>query len=495
MNYSTPEKEGIKSSYIKEYVEKLEECNLSTHNLIIMRHGKIVFENYWAPFDKDFLHRMYSITKSFVALAIGFLEQDGIISLDDKIAKYFPDEIKNQPNLNMHNQTIRDMLMMSTAMPEESWLIHRPDDRVRFYFENAGTASRPSGTTFAYDSGGSFVMGALVERVTGKTLLGYLREKCLDKIGFSKDAYILTCPGGHSWGDSALICTPIDLLKAAMFTMNYGKWDGEQLLNEDFVRTATSRLIDNNVEGMVSYKDFGYGYQFWRTYDNSYFFNGMGCQFAICTPDKDMIMIYNGDNQCSIPDLAKDIVIRNYFEMIVRKAEDCELPDTGGNDELIEYAKSLKLAVARGDKYKPMQDKINGVTYKIDDNKNGITEWKFCFDGDKGKLCYTNEQGYKEIPFGMCENAFAKFPQEGYSDEVSWQRGNRLYDCAASAAWINDNQLFIKVQIIDTYFGRLNITVGFNNDGKMGVFMKKTAEDFLDEYQGYLCGKPVKGCY
>ena len=490
MKYSTPEKEGIKSSYIKEYVEKLEEYNLSSHCLVIMRHGKVIFESYWAPFHKDYLHRMYSVTKSFVSLAIGFLEQDGLINLDDKISKYFPEELKSQPNENMRNQTIRHMLMMSTAIPVRYWLYPRIEDRVKFYFENDTKQYRPSGTTFEYDSEGSFIMGALVERVTGKRLMEYLREKCLDKIGFSKEAYTLTCPGGHSWGDSALICTAQDLAKAAQFTLKNGSWDGEQLLNADYVKKATSKQIDNNPEGRVSYSTFGYGYQFWRTYDNSYFYNGMGCQFAICSPDKDMVMVYTGDNQSMVPDLAKDIVIRNYFEMIVRKAEDCELAESDDNKELTEYAKGLKLATARGDKYKPMQDKINGVTYKIDENQTGITEWKLCFDGDKGKLCYTNQQGCKEIPFGMCENEFSEFPQEGYADEIGSVAGDRLYKCAASAAWVSDNQLFIKVQIIDIYFGRLGITVGFNEDGKMGVYMRKIAEDFLDEYTGYLRGNP-----
>lgn len=225
MKYSTPEKEGIKSSYIKEYVEKLEEYNLSSHCLVIMRHGKVIFESYWAPFHKDYLHRMYSVTKSFVSLAIGFLEQDGLINLDDKISKYFPEELKSQPNENMRNQTIRHMLMMSTAIPVRYWLYPRIEDRVKFYFENDTKQYRPSGTTFEYDSEGSFIMGALVERVTGKRLMEYLREKCLDKIGFSKEAYTLTCPGGHSWGDSALICTAQDLAKAAQFTLKNGSWD------------------------------------------------------------------------------------------------------------------------------------------------------------------------------------------------------------------------------------------------------------------------------
>ena len=85
MNYTAPEKTGIKSSDIKRYVEALEKANLSTHDLIIMRRDHIIFEKYWKPFHKDFLHRMYSVTKSFTALAIGFCEQDGLLRLDDPI--------------------------------------------------------------------------------------------------------------------------------------------------------------------------------------------------------------------------------------------------------------------------------------------------------------------------------------------------------------------------------------------------------------------------
>ena len=162
MQFATPESVGISSEWIKEYIEKLEGAGLATHDLIIMRHGKVVFEGYWAPFNKDFLHRMYSVTKSFVSLAIGFLEQDGLINLDDRVANYFPDETKNLTDDNFKKQTIRDMLMMATAKPTQSWFKAKTPDRVRFYFENDGEQSRPSGTIFQYDSTVSFVLGALV---------------------------------------------------------------------------------------------------------------------------------------------------------------------------------------------------------------------------------------------------------------------------------------------------------------------------------------------
>ena len=487
MNYSSPEKMGIKSSNIEAFVRILEEKQLSTHSLIIMRKGNIVFEKYWAPFHKDFLHRMYSVTKSYVAIAFGFLEQDGLIDLDAPVIKYFPDELKNQPDENMKNQTIRDMLKMSTAKPGEDWFSARCEDRVRFYFENKRYESRPSGTVFEYDSTGSFVLGALVERITGKKLMDYLREKVLDEIGFSKEGYILECPGGHSWGDSALICKSTDLLKTAMWVMNKGEWNGKQLLNADYLEKATSKQLDNSTTGIDEYNTQGYGYQFWRTFDNSYFFNGMGDQLGICVPDKDIIMVINSDNQGFAA--SRKIIMDNFFDLIVRRAEDEEIPENADEmNSLEEFTKDLKLQAAKGEKSNSLQEKINGVTYNMNKNPMGISKMRLCFEGDKGVLYYTNEQGDKELPFGMCYNEFAPFPQKGYSDIVGSQKGDRLYDCAASAAWVSDNQLFIKVQIIDTYFGRLNINLGFTDD-KLGVNMNKTAEDFLDEYTGVASGK------
>lgn len=485
MNYSTPEKTGIKSSWIKSFLEILEGSDFSTHNVIIMRHDNIVFEKYWNPFSKDFLHRMYSVSKSFVSLAVGFLEQDGKICLDDPISKYFPDEVKNQPDENLKKQTIRHMLMMSTAMKNKSWFNARTDDRVRFYFEN-DNPSHPSGTLYDYDSTGSFVLGALVERISGKPIMDYLREKCLDKIGFSKEAYMLKCPGGHSWGDSGLLCTAEDLLRVAMFCMHKGKWNDQQLLNEEYITAATKKQIDNNFLGVNMCYTQGYGYQFWCTYDNSFYLSGMGCQFAVCVPDKDIILIYNGDNQGIA--CAEEIIIRSFFDEIVRKIDAPRILSQDEQDELKRYSDGLQLMAAKGSKTADICRKINNVTYTMNQNPMGITNIKFVFNDNGGVLHYTNAQGDKEIPFGMCENVFSKFPQSGYSDDVGSQKGDKLYDCAASAAWVSDYQLFIKVQIIDTYLGRLNINVGFNDD-KIGIGMYKVAEDFLNEYTGFAEGK------
>ncbi len=488
MNYATPEKMGIRSSYIQEYVESLEKASLSTHDIIIMRGDNIVFEKYYAPFHKDFLHRMYSVTKSFVALAVGFSEQDGLINLDEPILQYFPEELKNQDDENMKKQTVRHMLMMATAKPDRGWFSLRPDDRVKCYFENDLKQSRPSGTIFSYDSGGSFVLGALVEKITGKTLTDYLRDKLFDKIGVSKEAYMLKCPGGHSWGDSGLLCTASDLLKVARFCLNGGSWKGEQILNKEFMEKATTKQIDSREQGVGNFDEQGYGYQFWMCYGNSFFFNGMGCQLALCIPEKDLILVYNGDNQGNV--FAKKQIIDGFFELVVNKTLDTEIRENPTEQEnLNEYAASLKLFAVRGEKHCSIEKEVNGVTYQMSPNPMGITRMKLEIRENSGILYYTNAQGDKELPFGLCCNEISLFPQEGYSDLIGSQKGNRLYRCASSGAWVSEKEFFIKVQVIDTYFGNLNIHFGFREDSKVGIFMSKTAEDFLNEYQGFAEGK------
>ena len=492
MRYSTPEKMGIKSSDILSYIKKLDEARLATHSVIIARHGNIIFEKYWEPYKKDELHRIYSATKSFVAIAIGFLEQDGLIDLDDPIIKYFPEESKDLKDENMRNQTIRHMLMMSTAKVNLNWFSEKREDRVAEYFINDPEKSVPPGTIFAYDSTGSFVLGALVERLTGKKLIDYLREKAFDKIGFSKEAYMLTCPGGHSWSDSALLCTPMDWMRVAQFMLNGGAWNGEQLLNKEYVRLATTKQIANDMSSQNRYNCQGYGYQFWMCYGNSFWFNGAGVQVGLCIPEKDMVLVITSDDSNfwnSRTLTAGHTKIDGFFELVVNNAVDEEIEESGAQ-ELEEYCKNLKLPVAKGNRTSDFSQRIDGVTFKLGENPMGITKFKVDFTEDGGVLKYTNAQGDKELPFKMGENMIYPFPQEGYFGEVAERVEDVLYRCAVSGAWVDKRQLSIMVQIIDKYFGRLEIRLAFDDNLNVVFDMDKDAERFLNEYKGRAQGRP-----
>ncbi len=485
MRHSTPEAVGVSSAAIQEYIVYLEENAIATHDMLLMRGDDVFFEGYWKPFDAAFQHRMYSVSKSVVALAVGFAEQDGLIDLDKPIVEYFPVESAAQTDKYMRRQTVRDMLMMSTAKQDRYWFTDKPADRVQYYFENPSTDSRPAGVFFRYDSTGSFILCALVERLTGMTFLEYLRGKFLDEIGVSPDIYCLKCPGGHSWGDSAIICTPLDMLKIARFTLNGGSWNGKQLLNRAFMDAAVAKQLDNQYGDAEEFNGSGYGYLIWRTLDNSFFFNGMGSQLAVCVPSKDMIMMYNADTQ--LCDTTRQLIMEGFFRMIVRPAEDALPENPTAHKALCDYAATLELLSVKGDALSPIKTQIDGVTYIMNTNKMGISRLRFDFCADGGVMTYTNAQGEKQLPFGLCRNEFGTFPQDGYPDDVATVPGKRRFACATSAAFVDDRKLHLKVQVIDTCFGVLDMVFGFKDD-TCAVVMRKSAEDFFGEYEGEAVG-------
>ena len=493
MQYKTPEECGLSSKNIIKYIKKLEERELSNHSLIMARGDNIIFEGYWDPVDENFLHRQYSTTKSFTSIAIGFLEQDGLICLDDPIFKYFPEESKNQTDEYMKTQTIRDMLKMSTAKFEHIWWfgaeIH---DRLQSYFDNDRKDSRPPSTIYNYDSQGSFVLGALVEKVTNMTMTDYLYKKLFRKIGVGDGVHMLKCPGGHSWADSALLCTAMDLFKVARFVLNKGKWNGEQILNEEYLIEATKKQIDNNMIGRNTFDSQGYGYQIWKTYHAGFFFNGAACQFAICMPQKDFMMVYNADNFGKAT--AKEDVFNNFFDIIYDNIADEPLPcDEEAQAELERLKNSLTLNIAKGDKTTDFSKKINGAKFILGENKMGISEFTLKFEEDEGEFQYVNAQGHKTIKFGMGKNVFDFFPEEGYSDEVGTEKTKDFYyKYGASAAWTEEKRLFIKLHIIDRYLGNSNITISFKDEDNVGVYMESHAEAFLTEYSGIAGGKRAK---
>lgn len=473
IGFTTPEAAGISQSAIDAFLKELRCNEINMHSALMLRGDDIFFEKYWAPFTAGTPHRMYSVTKSFVAIAIGCLLDEGKLSLDDPIVKYFPDKQPKEIHPLMAAQTIRHQLTMSTCLHGVNWFQPGVVDRTEFYF--AQQPSHPSGTLFDYDSTGSYILGALVERLSGMTLLEYLKKKVLDRIGGFDNAQILEVPDGTAWGDSALLCTPRALMNFARFVMNYGCWEGERLLSEEYLREATCAQTTNDLECRVGHNLWGYGYQIWMN-EQGFSFHGMGGQFAICVPDKDFIFVCTGDNQYN--DAYANIIFRAVFDYLI--PEERSVPE-----------ETSELPVAHGAAESDFAVKISGRRFVCDPNPMGIRWFSMEFNGSEGCFVYENAQGEKRLPFGMRKNWFGKFPQLGYSDE----RGNVhevngfMYDCAVSAGWIEPQKLQLRVQIIDRYFGSLVATFGFRDENTVGVRMIKHAEDFLSEYDGWMAAR------
>ena len=471
MKYCTPEQAGIPSAKVGEFIAELERRHLSTHSVVLARGDSIFAECYFKPFTRDFKHRQYSVSKSFVSVAIGFCLQDGLLSLDDPMVKFFPEYVRDLPAERVPVTTVRELLQMRTGTEKSTnWFRSGTTDRTEVYFRPQIT--KYPDTVFAYDSSGSYMLGVIVEKLTGKPFLKYLQEKVLDDIGFSKDAYCIQCPGGHSFGDSGIMCTARDLMLFARFVLNKGSWKGKQYLSREYLEEATAMRTCTS----------DYGFEF----HGIFAMFGMGNQLAIMDPATDLICVINSDNQGNPHGYE---MIFEAFYGVLYPAVGKPLPeDEPALTELKAYLQDRHLFALKGATESDLAEKINGCEFTADaENPMGIKRFSLDFNGDEGVFRYENAQGEKELRFGLGKNAFGKFPEEGYSDLVATlpAPGN-YYDCAASADWCEPKKLRIRVQIIDKYFGNLAIVLGFRDEKHVTVRMVKTAEAFLGEYEGIL---------
>ncbi|MBR5309330.1 MAG: serine hydrolase [Clostridia bacterium] len=491
-NYITPEKAGISSSNVLEFLREFEHYGMYFHSIVLVKGHDIFTEFYRAPFKRNELHRMYSISKSFVSMALGILIDEGKVNLDDKILKFFPEYDEATKDPYVRNMTIEDMLRMSTvfsfgttysakgpAYLETSW-IHT--------FFNV-ESSHPSGTVFNYDTSASYMLDVVVERITGMPFMEFLKERALLKTGFSEDARCLKAPEGHSWGGSAVLASSLDLARFARLIMDGGEYNGEQLLPRWYIEKATAKQIDNGQEGFFSVTHgHGYGYQVWRTQDDTFSLLGMGHQLAVCMPKEDLLFVCTADLQ-GYPG-ASNVIFMNIINGFKNVISDKSLPeDEAALNELKSYCESREYPVYPGNSTSSVAEYVRGKVYSMGDNPMGISEVCFDYDADgNGVMRYTNKQGEKELKFGIGKAVIDEFPQDGYFGDTIGADSGRRYRCISSGAWTTDNTLHIKADIIDDYFGNLSIIATFKGD-EIGIYMQPHAEWFLEEYNGFAGGK------
>ena len=269
---------------MQEFVKEVEKRKIPLHSVLIAQHGNLLFEKYYAPYCRNKLQRMFSVTKSFTSLAIGLLEQEGKISLQDPICGYFPEYLPGRVHPWLAEMTIENMLKMQTCYNMTTYnKTSTTENWVRSFFQTEPT-HRP-GTLFMYDTSSSHVLCALVEKLTGEKMLDYLKEKLLRQNGFSEESYIIEDPFGTSMGGSGLMATPEDLLRTGCMLLKQEK--GSYAARATEPRTATQ--LDGD--------DRWYGYQFWIPMEGTFAMLGLGGQIMLAVPEMDLVVVTTADTQ------------------------------------------------------------------------------------------------------------------------------------------------------------------------------------------------------
>lgn len=483
IEYGIPEETGIPSESICSFINRLFRYKIPMHSLLLFHKDKLVAEGYYAPYTAETLHRMFSISKSFTAIAIGLLAEEGRLRLEDKIIDYFPDKVPDDVHPWIAAMTIRDMLMMRTCHASTTYKADMKSDWVKSFFTVPPT--HPAGKLFHYDTSSAHTLCALVERLTGMPMLTYLKQK-LAPLSFSDASYMLTDPFGVSMGGSGLVATPMDLLKFGYFIAHKGMVDGKQLLSATYIETATSHLSDTCLTAPVRSEACGYGYQFWRNERGGAVCYGMGGQLIIFLPDYDLICVTTADtqgigggNQCIYDAL---------YEEILPRIQKNPLPyNETSHAALLEVLKNLQIAPLSGRMDSPVASRISGVTWNLQKNAMGFS--KLCL-----QIPYTPDTSAAVSEPNPQPTGTLSFVLHGQACSLSFGLGHLvtgtfpLYNmrCAASGVWLQPDTLYIKVHILDAYIGSVHFECVFGAH-EITVFMRKQEESLFQEFQGHLC--------
>ena len=484
MGRSTPEREGIPSAAIERYIRAILDARLAMHSVMVVRHRKIVYEAYWKPFDENFLHRLYSCSKSIVSMTIGYLADQGLLSLDDKCMKYFDHRTAGRTiDPLLEETTIRDLLRMAAAYTKgANYTAADPDWEETFFTDEV---SHVPGTVFNYCTSGTTILCYIIRKVTGKNFVEVLRP-IFDEIGVSEDVFCVKSPDGIEWGGSGVCATARDFAKIADLCMHYGEYEGKQLLPRDYLITATTRQIDNSLGAGNVEMAQGYGYQFWMTKMGGFAFYGMGGQYALCFPKEDLMIVTTGYEELSATG-RMEIFYALWREIFPALSDAPLAEDATAQASLKALTDGLEFIHAEGEATAAMAGTVSGKTYLMRANAMGMKRVRFDFNGDEGAMTYENATGEHTLRFGMCKNVRQNFP-EIYSGRQLGVKADKGYDCHASAAWTMPDTLMIHCYITDIHLGQLRMAAVFkgNTLTLQGI---KHAEWFLDEYEGFASGK------
>jgi CubicO group peptidase (beta-lactamase class C family) len=285
---STPEAQGISSQAVREFVEATDKIN-TLHSFMLVRHGQVIAEGWWKPEAADRPHILNSLSKSFTSTAVGLAIEEGKLSLDDRVLKFFPADAPAEVSDNLKALKVRDLLTMTGGHDSEPKSINGASTVRQFL---AHPFVHEPGTHFQYNSMGTYTLSAIVTRVTGQTTLEYLKPRLFEPLGIENPQWA-TSPEGNSLGGSGLkLCTE-DIAKFGQLYLQKGKWHDTQLIPREWVELATSRHVPNEQESHakigIDWRQ-GYGFQFWRCTHDAYRGDGASGQFLVVIPDKDAVV-------------------------------------------------------------------------------------------------------------------------------------------------------------------------------------------------------------
>ncbi|OII19945.1 serine hydrolase [Curtobacterium sp. MCBA15_016] len=412
---STPSALGIDARGLARFLDALEStADVEPHSIVLLRHGQVAAQGWWQPYAEDRVHLLYSLSKSFTAAAVGIAVREGLIDLDATALSYFPELDAEITDERSRRIRVRHLLAMASGHREESLDRARsadPENLVRGFLLTP--PDEEPGTVFAYNQPCTYTLAAIVRRVSGGTLVDYLRPRLLDPLGIDDLAWRRDETGAEL-GFSGCYAPTSAIAALGQLYLQRGVWEGERILDEDWVAAATSKQIDNLDEENPDWSQ-GYGFQFWMARHG---FRGDGAygQFCVVLPEQDVVLALTGQS------LDMQAVLDAAWQHLLPAVDAADL-DAAADADLEARLASLGLPPVQGGR---LPD-LGAGPFRGD----GIDRIGFTRDGDRWRAALEVDGGTLSVPVG----------------EGEWAVDGPL---AASGAVAPDGSVLVDVRFVET---------------------------------------------
>ena len=287
---------------VEKYLKSMEKEEQDMHSIMILKDGKVVYEKWMSTGNELEPHVLNSVSKTFTSCAVGLAISEGLIKLDDKVISYFPDKLPENVSENLASMTVRNLLTMNAGHEKDpSKLRDKEQDWEKAFL--ATPVPRKPGTIFCYNSLATYMLSAIVQKVTGEKIADYLYPRLFRPLGINNVNW-QESPTGVNAGGWGLYLKTEDLAKLGQLLLQGGVWNGRQVLPAEWVREMSSKQVDcvpagSNTDKLPELRkdpvkqDWvqGYGYQMWRCRHNAFRADGAYGQYIIVIPDRNAVIV------------------------------------------------------------------------------------------------------------------------------------------------------------------------------------------------------------
>lgn len=483
IDHALPASVGVNPESLLNIVNVLDKC--CCHSVMFLRHDKIIGQGWWKPYNQNYPHVLFSLSKTFLSTAVCFAVQEGLLSFDDYVVKYFPEYFPSPPCENMQKVQIKHLLMMSYGRkveldPDYYYLKDWLEENLHPYLY-----SEP-GTQFSYDNRCPFIISVILQKVTGKTTLDYLEPRLFEPLGIEKPFW--EEKNGYNIGRGGLNLKTEDIAKFGLFLLHKGNHNGKQLLRANLVEEMTSHQIDTvdyPIDRRPNY-NAGYGYFVWMCVpEASYRCDGMCGQYLFVMPKQDMIVVTTAGTLTEAETMMKAL-----FDNLVDKLDDSAvLSNTellNKNQKLLDSKLNslsvpfLKSSYHVGPNFCNNVSNYSGVVYDVCQNRPNIVRISFFF-GEKSDILKiwalgNSAEPSKNPPKEPVLLTLNVGHDEWLENDTNFEVDNfhahstiLFSNVACSSKWLSENEYAVKLVYTQTPYSD-TLRIKFVQNGIIGEY-------------------------